>query len=296
MPATVPERLLSGLEWRLLRRVDGRLQGAHRTVSRGSGMDVADVRPYADGDEARRIDWAVTARMDETHVRRYDEDREVTAWLVLDRSASMGFGAHGRGKDEALEGIAVAVTRLLGSTGDRVGAILYDDRALRVVSPGTGRQQSLLIARALQDSTPSGTPGTSTDLKGMLRVAAATARRRGLVIVVSDLVGQDGWQRELALLSRRHEVALIRVVDPMERELPELGPVVVQDSETGEQVLVDVTDPAFRARFAAEVEREDALLREAALAAQVDLHTASTVDTLADILLRVVRSTGWRRA
>ncbi|WP_062202316.1 DUF58 domain-containing protein [Demequina salsinemoris] len=296
MPTDVPERLLTGLEWRLLHRVDGRLQGGHRTSQRGSGMDVADVRPYADGDEARRIDWAVTARLDETHVRRYDEDREVTAWLVLDRSASMRFGAEGRGKDDALAGIAVALTRLLGSTGDRVSALLYDDQALRVIQPGSGRHQSLLLTRELRAAAPAGTPGTPTDLRGMLRVAAATARRRGLVIVVSDLVGQDGWQRELSLLARRHEVALIRVVDPLERELPELGPVVMEDSETGEQVLVDVSDPGFRARFAAEIAREDALLAEAARAARVDLHTVSTADSLADVLVRIVRSTAWRRA
>ncbi len=296
MTAEVPERLLTGLEWRLLHRVDGHLQGGHPTAQRGSGMDVADVRPYADGDEARHIDWSVTARMNETHVRRYDEDREVTAWLVLDRSASMRFGAPGKGKDDVLAGIAVALSRLLSSTGDRVGALLYDDRSLRVIKPGSGRRQSLLLSRELRDSAPAGTPGSPTDLRGMLRVAAATAKRRGLVIVISDLVGQEGWERDLSLLARRHEVALLRVVDPAERELPSLGPVVMEDSETGEQVLVDVADPGFRARFAAEVEREDALLAEAARAARVDLHTVSTADALADVLVRIVRSTSWRRA
>jgi uncharacterized protein (DUF58 family) len=123
---SAPDRLLHRLEWRVVRRLDGRIQGGYRTPRRGVGLDFAGLRPYVEGDDARHIDWNVTARLDEPQVREFNEDRELTTWLVLDRSASMVIGGEGRGKHDVLAELALILARVLGRNGNRVGAILYD--------------------------------------------------------------------------------------------------------------------------------------------------------------------------
>ena len=138
--SSAPDRLLHRLEWRVVRRLDGRVQGGYRTLRRGSGLDFAGIRPYEEGDDARHIDWNVTARLDEPQVREFNEDRELTTWLVLDRSASMVVGGPGRGKQDVLAELALVLARLLGRNGNRVGAVLYDGARLRApacVPPGT---------------------------------------------------------------------------------------------------------------------------------------------------------------
>src|SRR3954465_1325971 len=144
-PALTPESVLSRLEWRVIRRLDGRLQGDYRTLFRGDGVDVVDLREYQPGDDLRHIDWNVTARTDTPHVRRYLEDRDVTAWLLLDRSPSMGFGPVDRSKHLVLTEIAATVAQLLSRGGNRVGAVLFDAEIDEIVPPGSGRKQGLRI-------------------------------------------------------------------------------------------------------------------------------------------------------
>ncbi|GIG86424.1 DUF58 domain-containing protein [Plantactinospora endophytica] len=345
--ATVPERLLRRLEWRLRRRLDGRLQGAYRTVWQGSGIDFTDLRAYTPEDDVRHIDWNVTARLDEPYVRQYTEDRELTAWLVVDRSASMRFGrppdpsgadgagtvgragaADGSGKaangDGAAEGdgaargdragrgdgarrdggtargkefvateLAVALGRLVAQGGNRLGAILYDNHAHRVIPPRTGRDQVLRIAHELLRPPPAAGSGATTDLAAMLRLAASTtARRRSLVFVVSDFIGDPGWERPLAMLTHRHEVVVIRVVDPAELELPDLGLILVEDAETGEQLLVDTSDPLLRGRLAAEVDAREDALAERMRRAGVDPRHVSTDQDLLAVLVGLAGQSG----
>ncbi|RYZ32046.1 MAG: DUF58 domain-containing protein, partial [Propionibacteriaceae bacterium] len=250
---TSADALLHRLEWRVVRQLDGRVQGGYRTARRGSGIDLAGLRTYVEGDDARHIDWNVTARLDEAQVREFTEDRELTSWLVLDRSASMdvGGGARGpdgtvRGKADVLTEVALVLARLLGRGGNRVGALLYGTGAPRVVPPGTGRRQALRIAHELErpdavpDAVPAArtAPGRTTDLAGMLDAVASLARRN-LVVLVSDFIGTGDWERPLTRLAHRNEVVALRVVDAADDELPEVGLVVVEDAETGEQVLVD---------------------------------------------------------
>ena len=294
--ATAPERLLRQLEWRVLRRLDGRIQGDHRTVMQGHGMDVADVRPYGAGDDARHIDWNVTARLNEPHVRRFTEEREVTVWLVLDCSASMRFGVPDRGKDDVLAELGMTITRMFTKGGNRVGAILYDDRSVQVIPPRSGRNQALMLARALGGASPAGAPGTSTDITAMLRLAASTIRRRSLVVVISDLIGDPGWDRELTRLGHRNEVVVLRVTDPVETELPAIGTVIVEDAETGAQLLVDVSDPLFRDRFGREVETQALDVRSRVARSGAVEHVVSTDHDLVDSLVSIVRSTQWRSA
>jgi uncharacterized protein (DUF58 family) len=293
---SAPDRLLRRLEWQVVRRLDGRLQGAYRTVFRGNGIDFADLRGYTPEDDVRHIDWNVTARLDEPYVRQYTEDRELTAWLVLDRSASMRFGAARHGKDSVLTELAVCLGRLFTQGGNRVGAILYDNRFQRMVPPGTGRTHILRLAHELTRPPVAGRDGRTTDLAAMLHLAATTARRRSLVFVISDFIGDVDWEPALTRLSQRHEVVVIRVVDPMELDLPDLGLVLVEDAETGEQLLADTSDPLFRQRLRAEVAaREDAIaasMRQAGVTA----HRIGTDQDLVRVLIDMVRQSKRRRA
>jgi uncharacterized protein (DUF58 family) len=296
MPSSVPpapERVLRRLEWRVIRRLDGRLQGDYRTLFHGSGIDFADVRDYEAGDDVRHIDWNVTARMDSPYVREYQEDRTLTAWLLIDRTPSMTFGPLERPKGQVLIELATAIARLLTRGGNRVGAILFNNAVERTIPPGSGRNQVLLLAHELL--RPQLPTGRATELRYLLEEASRTIRRRSLVIVLSDFISEPGWERALALLAQRHELVPIRLVDPREYELPSVGLIVVEDAETGEQLSVDTSDPVFRKRY-----HEVALAREAALQASVQragvpLYTVSTDEDLVTAIVRLIEQRKQRR-
>jgi uncharacterized protein (DUF58 family) len=295
---TDTDRLLHRLEWRVVRRLDGRTQGGYRTVRRGSGLDFAGLRPYVEGDDARHIDWNVTARLDEPQVREFNEDRELTAWLVLDRSASMLVGGPHRGKQDVLAELALVLARLLGRNGNRVGAVLYDtgvgdDTSVRIVPPGSGRGHALRIGAEL-GRAPSSRAATTTDLAAMLDTAASLARRC-LVVLISDFVGTGEWERPLIRLALRNEVVALRVSGEGDDGLPEAGLMVVEDAETGEQVLVDSSDPWFRERFRSGIDERDAELRSGMRRAGVPLHQVDTGSDLVTTLLDVIAETGRRR-
>ncbi|MEU8251670.1 DUF58 domain-containing protein [Nonomuraea sp. NPDC048916] len=287
---TAPERLLLRLEWKVVRRLDGRLQGAHRTAHRGSGIDFTGVRAYSDGDDARHIDWNVTARLDEPHLRVFTEDRELTVWLVLDRSASMAAGRPGRGKHDVLAELALVLARLFGRGGNRVGALLFDTGTPRVVPPGTSRRHALRIGAELE-RTAEARGGTTTDLAEMLDAAGRLARRRALIVVLSDFIGDGDWERSLQRLARRHEVVALRIVDTADDVLPEVGLIVVEDAETGEQLVVDSADPLLRVRFRAAVDARDARLAAGMRRAGVPVHRIDTDRDLAEALVEVVART-----
>jgi uncharacterized protein (DUF58 family) len=286
---TAPDRLLLRLEWRVVRKLDGRIQGGIRAPRRGSGLDFAGLRPYADGDDARHIDWNVTARLDEPQVREFNEDRELTTWLILDRSASMVVGPPGRGKQDVLAELALVLARLFGRNGNRVGAVLYDTGAARIVPPGTGRNQALRIGRELE-RTPAAQARATTNLAAMLDAVASLARRC-LVVVISDFIGTGEWQRPLLRLAHRNDVVALRVVDGADDALPEIGLIVVEDAETGEQLLVDSSDPWFRARFRDGVDAREAGLLSGMRRAGVPLHRIDTGSDLVETLLRVIATT-----
>ncbi len=295
---TATDRLLHRLEWRVVRRLDGRLQGGYRTPRRGSGLDFHGLRPYVEGDDARHIDWNVTARLDEPQIREFNEDRELTTWLVLDRSASMVVGGPGRGKQDVLAELALILARVLGRNGNRVGAILYDGAlpdagTSRIVPLSTGRGHALRIARELDRAADSRAAST-TDLAAMLDTVASLARRC-LVVVISDFIGTGNWQRPLIRLAHRNDVVALRVVDRADEALPEVGLIVVEDAETGEQLLVDSADPWFRARFRDGVDEREAGLRSGMRRAGVPLHRVDTGSDLLETLLKVITETQRRR-
>jgi uncharacterized protein (DUF58 family) len=293
---TAPERLLVRLEWRVLRRLDGRLAGGYRTAHRGTGTDLVGLREYTEGDDARHIDWNVTARLNEPQLRVFTEDRELTVWLVLDRSASMTVGAPGRGKNDVLSELALVLARLFGRGGNRVGALLYDTGAVRIVPPGTGRRHALRISAELARTVGLGRDGSTTDLAAMLEAVAKLARRRALIVVISDFIGDGDWGRSLLRLVPRHEVVALRVIDAADDELPDVGLVVVEDAETGEQLVIDSSDPLLRARLRAGVDERDGRLAAGMSRAGVPIHRIGTDADLATALIEVVASTQRRRA
>ena len=277
------DHVLRRLEWTVIRRLDGLLQGDYRTLFRGFGLDFADLREYQYHDDVRYIDWNVTARLQTPYVREYTEDREVIAWFLLDLSASVDFGAHVKKLTVATEFVAV-LARLLARHGNRVGAMLYGDRVDTVIPARSGRRHVLRVLHAMQSRPPA--PSGATDLTDLLKTAYPIMRRRSLVFLVSDFISNPGWDKPLMQLAQHHEVIAVRLYDPLEMEMPDLGMVTIQDSETGEHVFVDTHDRRFRRRFASVATRREAELRTALRQAGVDALELRTDDDLVDAVLR----------
>jgi uncharacterized protein (DUF58 family) len=273
------------LEWTVIRRLDGLLHGDYRTLLRGFGLDLADLREYQYHDDVRYIDWNVTARLQTPYVREYNEDRDVTAWFLLDLSPSVNFGSRTVKKASLATEFVTVLARLLTRHGNPVGALMYGDRMDAVIPPGRGRRHVLhLLHRML--TRPESPSARVTDLAAFLRAALPVLKRRALVFVVSDFISSPGWAEPLALLARRHEVVAVRLFDPLEIELPDLGLLVLQDAETGEQAWVDTHDRGFRGRFASVVLRHESELRRALAQAGVDCLELSTEGRLVEAVLR----------
>jgi uncharacterized protein (DUF58 family) len=285
-PLRSPARVLHRLDWQVIRRLDGLLQGDYRTLFYGIGTDFADLREYQPQDDIRHIDWNVTARMDTPYVRQFVEDRELTAWFFLDRSPSMGFGPAKRPKEQVLTDFVGTLARLLTRSGNRVGAILYNNAVERTIPPRGNRNQVLRLIRELL-APPPPPEGKSTDLNELLGVGLRTLQRRSLVFVLSDFISAPGWERPLSLLSRRHELIAVRLYDPRELELPDAGMLVIEDAETGEYLTVDTSNPTFRRRYQEAVARRENELQANLRRAGVDLYDLSTEEELVGAIIRM---------
>ena len=277
---STPERILQRLDWQVIRRLDGILQGDYRSLFYGFGLDLADLREYQPGDDIRYMDWNVTARVNTPYVRQYLEDRNITAWFLLDLSPSVDFGTVNSLKRDCLIDFVAVLARLLTRYGNRVGAMLYGSRVERIIPARGGRLQVLRLINDLLKQ-PRLEQSPMTDLKALLQTAFNSIQRRSLIFVVSDFISAPGWERPLSLLSQRHEVLAVRLWDPRETELPDIGLVVLQDAETGEQLYVDTRDRKFRARFQQAGQRRQAALNAAFQRAHVDVMPLSTEDDLA---------------
>lgn len=278
------ENLLRRLEWTVIRRLDGLLHGDYQTLFRGFGLDLADLREYQYHDDVRYIDWNVTARLGTPYVRVYNEDREVTAWFLLDLSPSLDFGSHVKKRSVSTEFITL-LARLLTRHGNRVGTLFYGDTVDTVIPARSGRRHVLhILNKMLSRLEPS--VSATTNLRDFLQTAFRVMQRRSLVFLVSDFISTPGWAEPLAYLAQRHEIVAVRLYDPLEMELPDLGLLVMRDAETGEQLFVDTHDRAFRRRFAAAAERREHAIRSAFSQAGVDALELSTDDDLVDAILR----------
>jgi len=279
------EKLLGRLEWTVIRRLDGLLQGDYRTLFRGFGLDFADLREYQVYDDVRHIDWNVTARTEVPHVRVYNEDREVTAWFLLDLSPSVDFGSTEITKRQMLTEFTAVVARLLTRQGNRVGAILFDGVHDFVIPPRTGRRHVLGILDKIY-SNPRLLRSPETDLGAFFARALSIVRRRSICFVVSDFVSKPGWERGLGQLSQRHEGIAVRLLDPLDMALPDMGMLVFEDAESGEQLFVDTVDPGFRKRFVAAAARNEEAIMEAFGEAGLDVLELATTDDLIDAVMR----------
>lgn len=282
-----PEQILNRLDWHVIRRLDGLLQGDYRTLFYGQGVDFADLREYQPGDDIRHIDWNVTARMDAPFVRQYRADREITAWFLLDLSPSMLFGAVDRQKRNVLVDFVTTMARLLTRSGNRVGAIFYNSRTELTLPPRVGRNQVLRLTNELikRDALSS---DSMTNLTPLLESALNTLHRRSQVFVISDFISEPGWERPLSLLNRRHDVLTVRLWDPREIELPDVGLLVMEDAETGEQIYVDTSDRRFRQRFAAAAQEREESMKTLFKRAGVDALALSTDEDMVRAIVRFV--------
>jgi uncharacterized protein (DUF58 family) len=291
MPQRAPEDRLRRLEWTVMRRLDGWLQGDYRTMFRGQGLDLADIREYVAGDDVRHIDWNVTARMDSPYVREYHEDREISAHFLLDVSPSVDFGTAEALKRDLLIDFVAVLSRLLTRHGNRVGAVIYGKGVERIIPARTGRMQVLRLINELQ-RRPRLSEAPATALADLLDTGLRSIRRRSLVFVISDFFSTPGWDRPLSLLSRHHETLAIRLVDPREREIPEIGMIVMNDAETGEHLWVDTSDRRFRKRFEDVVRKREEMLATTFRRAGVDV---LELDTEMDLVRSVVRFAQMRK-
>lgn len=293
---SAPERLLQRLDWQVIRRLDGLLQGDYRSLFHGNGVDFADLREYQVGDDVRYIDWNVTARMDTPYVREYVEDREITAWFLLDLSPSVDFGTAeiDRLKRSVLVDFVTTLARLLTRHGNRVGAVFYGSRVERTIPARGGRVQVLRLINDLlgQPRLPS---APFTDLTPLLEAGHHAIKGRSLIFVISDFISTPGWERPLNLLTQRHEVLAVRLFDRREVELPDVGPLIMEDAETGEQLYVDTHDKRFRQRFREAAERRETTLRDAFRRSGVEAVSMSTDEDLVAAIVRMAKLRQRRR-
>jgi uncharacterized protein (DUF58 family) len=283
----LPEATLKRLEWTVIRRLDGLLHGDFRTLFRGAGLDLADLREYQYHDDVRHIDWNVTARLQTPYVREYHEDRELTAWFLLDLSPSVDFGSERLQKRAVASEFVTVLAQLLSRRGNRVGALFYGEGLDAVIPARTGRRHVLHLLHRMQ-SRPQLKQSKLTDVNAFLKGAFPLIPRRSLVFVVSDFISAPGWGTPLAHLAQRHDVVAVRLYDPLEMNLPDLGLVVMQDAESGEQLFVDTHDKGFRKRFAAAADARETQLRSSFRQAGVDALELATDDDLLDAMLRFI--------
>ncbi len=291
MPKSTPERILQRLDWHVIRKLDGVLQGNYRTLFWGQGLDLADIREYRIGDDVRAIDWNVTARMGTPYVREFLEDREITAWFLVDLSPSVDFGSVERMKRDLLIDCITTLARLLTRRGNKVGAILYDSQVERVIPAGSSTLHLLMLIHELLQ-TPPLAHAPVTRLGALLEAACRAIRRRSQIFVLSDFLSLPGWDQPLGMLAQRHDVMAVHITDPTERELPDIGEVTVEDAETGEQLDVDAHDPELRERYRQIVAQHVREMNAACRRAGVDVLELSTAEDLVQALARFII---WRK-
>jgi uncharacterized protein (DUF58 family) len=254
--------LLRALDLHIRRRMEGLLAGDHRSTILGSGTELAQVRPYEIGDDVRQIDWNVTARTGEVHVRVQVAERVLVTWVVLDMSPSMAFGTADRRKADVAEGVAVAVSHVASRRGNRLGVVTFGDGPTRTLPPRQGRAGMLGLLLALgglpEQPPPPAQGSEPTSLARALAWTAGIARQRSVVVVVSDFRGPRDWRRPLLELAGRHELLAVEIRDPREQELPSVGALWLVDPETRRLIRADTASAHLRERFATAAANERA--------------------------------------
>lgn len=284
-------RKIRHVEIRTRGLVDNLFGGEYHSAFRGRGIEFAEVRPYQFGDDVRSIDWNVSARTGEAFVKLFDEEREQTLVLVVDVSASEEFGSgEGAKRDVAAELCAVLGFSALRNS-DKVGMLMFTDRVERFIQPKKGRRHVLRLLRDLFMHKPA---SAGTDIGAALEHLSRVLHRRSIVVLLSDFLA-DGYEKPLRALSRRHDVVAVRLLDPREIELPAVGLIRLEDSETGEQTLVDSSSATVQAAFAARAAARSATIEQTLHSARVDHVTVRTDEDFAEPLAAFFRRRNGRR-
>jgi uncharacterized protein (DUF58 family) len=261
------------IEIKTRRLVQQALVGGYRSAFRGVGLDFDEVRQYTPGDDIRHINWQVTARAQQPFVKRYVEERQLTLLLLVDVSGSTAFGS-GWDKREMAAELAAVLATAAHFNQDRAGMLLFSDQIEVLVKPGQGRNHILRLIHTLLTHQPS---GYGTDIDLALQTAECVLKQRGVVVLLSDLLAPpERYQQRLARLNRRHDVAAIRLYDPLERTIPNVGLLALQDSETGRRIWVDTADPAWRQTFAQQAAAHETAVARALRQAGVDCLSLAT--------------------
>jgi uncharacterized protein (DUF58 family) len=259
--------------------------GEYSSAFRGRGVEFAEVREYQPGDDVRMIDWNVTARLGSAYIKRFLEERELTILFAVDYSASGAFGTRRRTKRALAVEVCAVLALAAARNNDRVGTAFFTDRLERYVPPRKGRRQVLRVISELLAHEPA---GRGTDLAGSLLALEPLLRRRSVLFLVSDFLA-DGWRPVLGRLARRHDVIAVQLVDPRERELPDVGTVALQDAETGAWRWVDTASPRVQDAVRARVARFDAELASAVEEGGADLLRLDASEPYGERLLAFFR-------
>lgn len=288
--ATIDARaLLARVAWTSARRLDGLLQGDYRTLSRGAGLMLADLREYEARDDVRHIDWNVTARMQTPYVRQYEQDRELAAWFVVDLSASVDFGSQGQTKREVAAQAIATIGHLLQRHGNRVGAIVDRGRAnLDIIPARSGRLHLLHVLQKVL-TAPTQATNQVTNLSQLFVRATRLIKQRSTVFILSDFYADHGWDKALMMLASRHDVVAVRLVDPLEQNLPDMGMLTMRDAETGEQVFIDTSDSRFRERFSQRAFEHETRLAQTLSRSGVDCLELATGESVHEGLIQFIR-------
>jgi uncharacterized protein (DUF58 family) len=260
----------------------------HRSRYLGEGSEFAEIREYRPGDDVRRIDWNVTARTGHPHVRTYESERDTSGFFLIDRSASMGFGTAAQTKEELLQQVVAGVSALILRHGDRIGGILFGEDRLAAMNFAPGRRAALRLLELLVEVKPEEGRGSRLDLA--LEEANVVVRRPSVIVVLSDWLGGGSWKEALARLAHRHEVIAVEIGDPRESFLPSVGPLTLQDPETGRQLELDTSDPRVLQAYQAAAEQQ-IKLREQWIAAAGARHLVVSTDRdwLSDLTVFLAR-------
>jgi uncharacterized protein (DUF58 family) len=261
-PGPVRSALVRTIELRVRRRIDALVPGDFRSLMLGDGVELAQIRPYELGDDVRRIDWSVTARTGEPHVRLHVAERALTTWVLVDVSPSMAFGTQDRTKADVSEGALLAISRLATAGANRLGAITFGRGATLALPPTGDRRQMLPLIESIEaDRSTAG--GGATAFSEAFELADRVCRRPGAVVVISDFRGPVQWSGPLSRLAQRHHVLALEVLDEREQRLVDAGEIVLVDPETGADVVVDTSDADLRRRFADAADADRADVRRA---------------------------------
>jgi uncharacterized protein (DUF58 family) len=269
-----------------LRLVDAFLSGEYASAFQGQGIEFSEVRPYAEGDDVRLIDWNVTARMNSPYVKLYVEERELRIYLVIDISRSDDFGTEGSLKRDLFTELAATIAWLGISRNDKVGVTLFSDRVEKSIPPRKGMRQ---LARIIEEILESEPVGKGTAIEPALAYLGRVAKRRGVVFLISDFLTSEDLSRPLKVLSFKHDVVLVRITDRWERELPNVGMIEVEDPESGEVLLVDTSDPAVRSGFRRRKAEQDASLARAQNLSGLEMIDLTTGEPFLPKLLKFLR-------